>query len=104
VVGGLFDADYVKTWSAMGAFDRTEEQTRAIVELLDLPVGAAVLAVACGFGRIAGPLHHHGFRVTGIDISHTNCSWQPRPTRDLATCLPTCVSHPRTVRRSDQRL
>ncbi|MGH8903781.1 MAG: class I SAM-dependent methyltransferase [Egibacteraceae bacterium] len=43
----------------------------AIVELLDLPVGAAVLDVACGFGRIAGPLHHRGLRVTGIDISQT---------------------------------
>ncbi len=54
-----------------GRVDRTEEQTRAIVELLDLPVEAAVLDVACGFGRIAGLLHHHGFRVTGIDISQS---------------------------------
>jgi SAM-dependent methyltransferase len=67
----FFDEDYVKAWSAASVFDHTEEEAAAIVDLLDLPPGAAILDVPCGFGRIAGPLHHRGFRVTGIDISQT---------------------------------
>lgn len=65
----MFDEGYVETWTAAGAFDRTAEQAEAIVRLLDLPAGAAVLDVACGFGRVAGQLHERGYTVTGIDIS-----------------------------------
>lgn len=65
----MFDEGYVEAWTAAGFFDRTVEQAHAIADLLDLPRGAAVLDVGCGFGRIAGPLAEHGYEVTGIDVS-----------------------------------
>lgn len=65
----FFDEAYVHRWSAAGAFDRTPQEVESLVGLLDLPRGAAILDVPCGFGRMAGPLHQRGFRVTGIDVS-----------------------------------
>lgn len=37
--------------------------------MLGLPSGAAILDIACGFGRIAGPLHERGYDATGLDVS-----------------------------------
>lgn len=65
----FFDDRYVEAWTAAGMFDATDEQVEALVGLLDLPDGAEVLDVACGFGRVAGRLHTRGYRVTGLDIS-----------------------------------
>lgn len=65
----MFDEEYVEAWTAAGFFDRSVEQADAIANLLGLSVGAALLDVGCGFGRIAGPLQDRGYEVTGIDIS-----------------------------------
>lgn len=65
----MFDEEYVEAWAAAGFFDRSVEQAEAIATLLDLPEGAEVLDVGCGFGRIAGPLQDRGYQVTGIDVS-----------------------------------
>lgn len=65
----FFDEDYTQAWSAAESLADTSELIDQIVTLLDLPPGAAVLDVGCGFGRIAGPLHHRGYGVTGIDIA-----------------------------------
>ncbi len=65
----FFDDDYVAAWTEAGRFDRSDEQTDALVALLDLPAGAAILDVPCGFGRIAGRLQDRGHDVVGIDAS-----------------------------------
>jgi SAM-dependent methyltransferase len=65
----FFDGVYVEAWTAAGAFDRTDELVDELVAMLDLPEGARILDVPCGFGRIAGPLHERGYEVVGIDIS-----------------------------------
>lgn len=65
----FFDASYVEAWERGGAFDDTATDVDGLVALLGLPEGAAILDVACGFGRLAGPLAAHGYRVTGIDAS-----------------------------------
>jgi SAM-dependent methyltransferase len=65
----LFDADYVAAWTAAGAFDRTAEEVEGVIGLIGLPAGARLLDIPCGFGRIAGPLHARGYRVTGADLS-----------------------------------
>jgi SAM-dependent methyltransferase len=59
----------VAAWSAAGAFDRTAEEVEGVIGLLGLPPGARLLDIPCGFGRIAGPLHGRGYRVTGADLS-----------------------------------
>lgn len=40
-----------------------------LLELADLPAGAAVLDVACGPGWLAESLYRFGYRVTGVDIA-----------------------------------
>ncbi|MDP8976989.1 MAG: class I SAM-dependent methyltransferase [Actinomycetota bacterium] len=65
----FFDESYVQIWTASGAFEGTDQEVDGLVQLLGLAPGAAILDVACGFGRIAGPLHQRGYRITGIDLS-----------------------------------
>lgn len=65
----FFDDFYVDAWTAAGMFEETDELVEALVGLLDLPAGAAILDVACGFGRVAGRLHRCGYEVTGLDLS-----------------------------------
>ncbi|MBW3579331.1 MAG: methyltransferase domain-containing protein [Actinobacteria bacterium] len=67
----FFDENYVEVWGAAGSFDNTAEQVDAIEQILGLPPGSQILDVACGFGRIAGPLHERGYDVTGLDYSST---------------------------------
>ena len=67
----FFDEDYVAAWSAAGSFDNTTSVVDDLERLLGLPPGATVLDIACGFGRIAGPLSARGYDVTGLDFSPT---------------------------------
>lgn len=66
---GFFDATYVDAWTEAGAFADTDEQAQRVAALLELPAGASVLDVPCGFGRIAAPLQARGYDVTGADLS-----------------------------------
>lgn len=65
----FFDEAYISTWTAQGAFESTANIAEHLIELLDLPPGATVLDVPCGFGRFAAPLHRAGLTVTGVDYS-----------------------------------
>ncbi len=65
----FFDQDYVETWTAAGSFSATDDVVEDVAALLDATPGAAILDIACGFGRVAGPLSRRGYRVTGIDFS-----------------------------------
>lgn len=47
----------------------TEAEVAFLLEVLDLPEGAAVLDVGCGTGRHSIALALRGFSVTGIDLS-----------------------------------
>ncbi len=47
----------------------TGQETRFLLELLDLPQGARVLDVGCGPGRHAIALAKAGLSVTGVDVS-----------------------------------
>ena len=65
----LFDDKYLVTY-----VDRiTEETTRTQLEFLKnslhLPSEAAILDLACGYGRLSIPLAQEGYRVTGFDFS-----------------------------------
>jgi SAM-dependent methyltransferase len=49
--------------------ERAERQVDFIVGALELPEGARVLDLCCGWGRHVVPLAKRGYRVTGLDLS-----------------------------------
>lgn len=67
----FFDENYVEAWSAAGSFDNTTAVVDDLERLLGLSPGATVLDIACGFGRISGPLSARGYDITGLDVSPT---------------------------------
>ena len=66
---GVFDEDYLYFYEDILAPSARREDVEKIVELLELPAGAAILDCPCGHGRIANALAERGFHVTGIDAS-----------------------------------
>ena len=58
----FFDGDYVEAWTAAGSFSDTEALVDDVEALLGLQSGSEILDIACGFGRVAGPLSQRGFR------------------------------------------
>lgn len=48
----------------------SRREVAGMIELLQLPVGAAVLDVPCGWGRHAVLLAEQGYRVVGSDLSY----------------------------------
>ena len=73
----LFERDYHDTFYRAGPVPRSveEEVERAagqvdfIAKCLEVPEGARVLDLCCGWGRLSIPLAQHGYRVTGLDLS-----------------------------------
>lgn len=49
--------------------EKTDHETRSLLDLLGVSAGASWLDVPCGTGRHCVRLAGHGLRVTGIDIS-----------------------------------
>lgn len=66
----LHGEDYFRFFPPPGP-EETARQVEGLVRLLELPAGARVLDLACGWGRIAVPLAQRGYRVTGLDLSET---------------------------------
>ena len=65
---GLFDEDYLHFF-ADALDERAEAETDLIWRLLELEPGMDVLDLACGHGRISGPLAERGCHVTGLDAT-----------------------------------
>ena len=65
----FFDDDYLKIYRPMLTEERTREEVAFIESRLALPAGAAVLDLACGFGRHAIGMALRGYRVTGFDFN-----------------------------------
>ncbi len=51
--------------------ERTESEVDHVEVILDLPPGARVLDVGCGFGRHCIELARRGYNVTGVDVAPT---------------------------------
>lgn len=66
-----FDRDFVHLYRPFLTPERTRGEVAGIVEMLDLPSGARVLDLACGWGRHSVALARAGFAVTGLDLSET---------------------------------
>jgi SAM-dependent methyltransferase len=64
----VFDEDYLRTLPFMSA-DQTLREVDFIEQSLQLPAGAEVLDIGCGYGRHAIELVHRGLNVTGLDLS-----------------------------------
>lgn len=68
---GYFDREFVRIYRDFLTPERTVREVEGILEMLDLPEGARVLDLACGWGRHSVELARAGFRVTGLDFSET---------------------------------
>ncbi|MEX0786881.1 MAG: methyltransferase domain-containing protein [Dehalococcoidia bacterium] len=61
---------------------RADQQADFIVGALELPEGARVLDLCCGWGRHSVPLAKRGLRVTGLDLSPYHIRLAKRAARD----------------------
>ena len=68
---GYFDASFIDLYRGFLTPERTRREVQGIREMLALPPNAAVLDLACGWGRPSVALAREGFRVTGVDWSET---------------------------------
>lgn len=67
--GDFFDAGFEETFRLLGKYETTERDVENLIELIDLPIGARVLDVPCGWGRHSGVLSRLGYHVVGVDAS-----------------------------------
>ena len=65
----FFDEDYLRIYRPMFTEERTSAEVDFIESALALTPGAAVLDLACGFGRHALGMASRGHRVTGVDFN-----------------------------------
>jgi SAM-dependent methyltransferase len=64
----VFDEDYLRALPFMNA-EQTLREVEFIEHSLQVPSGAEVLDIACGYGRHAIELVQRGLKVTGLDLS-----------------------------------
>jgi len=63
----FFDEDYLLTYQTPE--EVTKEQVDFIEAVLNLPIGAKILDLACGFGRQIVPMAKKGYEMTGLDYT-----------------------------------
>ncbi len=66
-----FDETFVELYRSFLTPERTRREVRGLLKLLELRPGAAVLDLACGWGRHSVELARRGYTVTGLDWSPT---------------------------------
>jgi ubiquinone/menaquinone biosynthesis C-methylase UbiE len=64
-----FDAQYLKEYEPLFAYERDRREVKRLLEVLALPSGSRILDVPCGQGRHAHLLAEAGFDVDGLDYS-----------------------------------
>ena len=65
----FFDDDYLRIFRPTFTPERTAAEVDFIEALLAVPKGAAVLDLACGYGRHAIGMEKRGYRMTGLDFN-----------------------------------
>ncbi|WP_127531402.1 class I SAM-dependent methyltransferase [Paenibacillus kobensis] len=63
----FFDMDYLAFSESILTMERTQQEVKDLIAILNLKAGDRILDLGCGQGRIAIPLAKMGFRVTGYD-------------------------------------
>jgi SAM-dependent methyltransferase len=66
---GFFYGIALDFWRAVISDEQTAAEARFINTHLQLPVGARILDVPCGNGRLALKLANQGFHLTGVDLA-----------------------------------
>ena len=66
---GYFEGEWLDHVALREPPERTQQQVEFLIDKLELEVGASVLDLACGHGRISIELAQRGYRVTGLDLS-----------------------------------
>lgn len=66
-----FDTATIKLYRTILPAVLAETEAKCIPTLLELPPGAAIVDICCGYGRHLLPLRRQGYDVVGIDISFT---------------------------------
>lgn len=64
-----FDAPTLALYRELLPSALAEIEAQTIEDILQLPIGATVLDVCCGYGRHLMPLTRRGYSMTGVDIS-----------------------------------
>lgn len=60
---------FMRVAAALGSYDTTVEDAKAMTDFLDLRPGTTIVDAGCGFGRFCAALQDLGMETTGIDIS-----------------------------------
>jgi SAM-dependent methyltransferase len=71
-IDGLLDyynEDYVQLSDVMTPPERTRAEVAFILRTLEIGIGAKILDLGCGYGRIAHELARAGAEVTGVDLA-----------------------------------
>ena len=63
-----YNEDYVQLSDVMTPPERTRAEVTFILRTLEIDIGAKILDLGCGYGRIAHDLALAGAQVTGIDL------------------------------------
>lgn len=65
----FFGQDWLHLATQLFPPERTRAQVDFVLQVAELPPGAAVLDLCCGHGRHSVELARRGYRVTGLDLS-----------------------------------
>ncbi len=65
----LFNQDYDRIYFPTFTAERNALEVEFILNVLQAPIGAKILDLACGHGRHALELARRGYHVTGLDLS-----------------------------------
>src|SRR5256885_2833594 len=65
----FFGEDYLRIYAPFLPPEKSAQEVKEIIALLNLPSASRILDLCCGHGRHAIPLAQQGYRVCGLDLS-----------------------------------
>jgi SAM-dependent methyltransferase len=65
----FFGEDYLRIYEPFLSPEKSEQEAGALLRLLKLPPGSAILDLCCGYGRHVLELAKRGYQMTGLDMN-----------------------------------